>query len=252
MLTPFPQGGYQFLPSIEPFSRGVVALPGFEIVRVRLQNPVPEQAGLERIQTYLEGLGRPVAALCALELRIAQPVSFEEFVTFNYNYRRVVSRLGIDADGHIPMARTNVAPGINPPNETLVYGFSYTVPSGTNGQPDRSFIVTGTAELKERSMMPTSVVRYGETTPDALAAKAQQVVSNLERRLAKLNTTWSDSVNLSVYTVHGIQPFLAAQILESAGAASIHGVHWYYSRPPIVGLEFEMDMQSVRRSLWLD
>jgi hypothetical protein len=31
------------------------------------------------------------------------------------------------------------------------------------------------------------------------------------------------------------------------GASAVHGLHWFYSRPPIVGLEFEMDLRGVRR-----
>jgi hypothetical protein len=34
-------------------------------------------------------------------------------------------------------------------------------------------------------------------------------------------------------------------ILEPLGPAAIHGAHWYASRPPIEGLEFEMDLRGV-------
>ena len=39
-------------------------------------------------------------------------------------------------------------------------------------------------------------------------------------------------------------------ILGVAGAAAVHGVRWYPSHPPIVGLEYEMDMRGVARE-WL-
>jgi hypothetical protein len=35
------------------------------------------------------------------------------------------------------------------------------------------------------------------------------------------------------------------------GPAAVHGVHWYLSRPPIEGLEYEMDMRGVRREVRL-
>ena len=41
------------------------------------------------------------------------------------------------------------------------------------------------------------------------------------------------------------------EVLKPAGAAAIHGVHWYPSRPPIQGLDYEMDMRGVARELVL-
>ena len=38
-------------------------------------------------------------------------------------------------------------------------------------------------------------------------------------------------------------------LLSPLGAAAVHAFHWYYSRPPIVGLEFEVDMRGVRQEL---
>ena len=40
-VTLNPKGGYRFLPGIEPYSSGVIAEPGFEIVHVTLSSPVP-------------------------------------------------------------------------------------------------------------------------------------------------------------------------------------------------------------------
>jgi hypothetical protein len=41
------------------------------------------------------------------------------------------------------------------------------------------------------------------------------------------------------------------EVLGPAGAAAIHGVRWYPSRPPIQGLDYEMDMRGVARELVL-
>jgi len=38
-------------------------------------------------------------------------------------------------------------------------------------------------------------------------------------------------------------------VLGVAGPAAIHGVRWYPSHPPIIGLEYEMDMRGVAREL---
>jgi hypothetical protein len=63
--------------------------------------------------------------------------------------------------------------------------------------------------------------------------------------------TWAEAMAASIYTVHPLQSFLVSEILDVIGQASIHGVHWYYSHPPVQGLEFEMDLRGVRRELRL-
>lgn len=252
MLVPHSEGGYQFLPSIEPFSRGVVALPSFAIIRAVLRHPLPLEKGIQVIQHYLQGEGRPLAALCGVELRVPRQFSFQGFVEFNYAYRQALDKLAISVDGDIPMARTNVAPVMQPPAETVLSAFCYTVPGHTNGRSTQSFLVTGTAELKHRSMSPQAVVRLGETTPDALAEKASQVLSNLERRLQKLDVPWMQSTRVSIYTPHNLDAELAATILSKIGPAALHELHWCYSYPPIEGLAFEMDLHEVQREVWVD
>jgi len=36
-----------------------------------------------------------------------------------------------------------------------------------------------------------------------------------------------------------------------AGAAALHGVRWFPSRPPVVGLDYEMDLRGVAREIWI-
>jgi hypothetical protein len=36
---------------------------------------------------------------------------------------------------------------------------------------------------------------------------------------------------------------LASEILPRLGAAGQHGVTWHYARPPIVSIEYEMDLR---------
>jgi len=40
-------------------------------------------------------------------------------------------------------------------------------------------------------------------------------------------------------------------VLRPAGAAAIHGVRWFPSRPPVVGLDYEMDLRGVAREIWI-
>jgi len=74
-----PGGNYRFLPGIAPFSSGVVALPGYQVVHVTLRAPIPWRDGFALIDRHLRPEGRPRAALCAIELRSPTPFSFEGF-----------------------------------------------------------------------------------------------------------------------------------------------------------------------------
>ena len=56
-LVPCPAGQYRFLPGIEPFSSGVVAVPGHEITHVTLQAPIPYREGFALIDRHLRALG---------------------------------------------------------------------------------------------------------------------------------------------------------------------------------------------------
>jgi hypothetical protein len=47
--------------------------------------------------------------------------------------------------------------------------------------------------------------------------------------------------------VHDVNAVLAAEILPRIGAAGQHGVTWHYTRPPIISIEFEMDLRGCPR-----
>ena len=71
----------------------------------------------------------------------------------------------------------------------------------------------------------------------------------MENRLRGLGGDWPDVTAIDVYTIHPIEPLLPEVILGRAGPAATHGVRWFYSRPPIVGIEYEMDLRGVRTEL---
>jgi hypothetical protein len=41
------------------------------------------------------------------------------------------------------------------------------------------------------------------------------------------------------------------RVLVRAGDAAVHGIHWFPSRPPIVGLKLEIDVRSAGLELVL-
>jgi hypothetical protein len=238
-----PRGGYRFLTGIAPYSSGVVAAPGYQIVRATLQAPLPYRQGFGLIERQLAGLGRPRAALCAIELRAPRPWSFAGFAGFNAEYQRLLAEWDVLLDGHNPIARTNVAPALAAPSEPALYAFSYSLPA----EPDlpATFVVAGAGELPEGVLSAEAIVRAGESSPEAIAAKAAFVIELMRGRVAGLGVSLADVTAVDLYTLHSPAPFLERVILEPLGPAAIHGAHWYASRPPIEGLEFEMDLRGV-------
>ena len=53
----------------------------------------------------------------------------------------------------------------------------------------------------------------------------------------------SSNSSTQVYTVHPLHSFLADEIVRR-GAAE-HGISWHFCRPPVVGLDYEMDCRHV-------
>lgn len=129
-LIPFAGGGFAFLKGVFPYSQGVVALPRFAIERARFARPLPMAAGFRGIAEHLAALGRPKTAFCGCELRSPKPFSFAGFGGFNTGYVAVLEQWGLYRNGLNPVARSNVAPEIDPPTEPCFYAFSYSVPPG--------------------------------------------------------------------------------------------------------------------------
>lgn len=242
------RGGYRYLAGISAYSSGVVALPGHEIVHATLAQPIPLAAGFDLVAGHLDGLGRPRQALCAMELRSPKPFSFDGFADFNIGYADVLRDWDIHVGDDNPVARTNVAPEVAPPAEPSLYAFAYTVPSET---PTPTFVVAGAGEVHRQSLEVQTIVREGETGPDAMAEKAAHVLGVIQARMEGLGADWPRVTATDVYTVHQLQPYLASVLLEPMGAAAAHGVRWHFTRPPIEGLDFEMDARGIAREIVL-
>ncbi len=242
-------GGYSFLKGISPYSGGVAALSGFEILHVRFRESIPLDRGFAAIESYLKLQGRPRQALCAVELRSPRPFTFQGFQNFNQRYVDILERWGLLLGGVNPVARTNVAPQLLAPAEPSVYGFSVTV--AAENAPS-SFVIAGSGELPEGSLDPHEVIRRGETSVSALQEKARFVMGLMSARLAGLDVSWKQVTSAQVYTVHDIHPFLEREILSGMREAASVGIHWHYARPPIESIEYEMDLRGCRREAILE
>lgn len=238
----FAEGGYRYVPGVFQYSAGVAALDGFEIRRIRFQKPVPVQEGFSRIKDILADYKRPLTSFCACELR--SPAQFSEvgFRSFNETYVDTLEDWGIYDGQTNPVARSNVCPEVNGPTEPQFYAFSFTV-EAKGAKP--SFVVAGSGEAPEgHDNYRDHIVRLGDTSPNAIEEKANFVLGEMERRLSGLGFDWGTVTATQLYTVHNIHHFLQRGI-EQRGATPA-GLTWYYARPPIVGLEFEMDCRGVR------
>jgi len=244
MLLTNSRGGYSFLRGISPYSGGAVASAGFTIEHVRLDRPIPWQSGFDLVDAHLRAAGRPRAALCAMALRSPAPFSFAGFKEFNSSYVSVLKSWEIFVDGINPVARTNVAPEINPPAEPSLYSFAYTVPAE---DALRAFVVAGAGELPEGSLYPEDVIRRDETSRDALAEKARFVLGLMEGRMQGLGVSWDQASTTNIYSVYDVNALLPSVILPRIGGAAVHGVTWHYTRPPIVSIEYEMDVRGGTR-----
>ena len=122
-LIAHPQGDYLFLPGISPYSCGVVSAPGFEIAHVTFRHPIAYHRMFDVIENYLKDSRRPKDALCGIELRSPRPFTFSGFAEFNAGYSKVLEDWGLFVDGINPVARTNVAPEVDPPSEPGLFGF---------------------------------------------------------------------------------------------------------------------------------
>jgi len=240
-LVSFDRGGYRFLKSVFQYSAGVVAQPGYEIVRVRFLRPVPMADAFPRIERMIDSENRPISAFCACELRSPHPVSDEGFYDFNKRYVERLRLWDIFDGAQNPVARSNVCPAIDPPKEPGVYAFAYTR-EAKNAEP--SFIVSGGAEAPEgRANYRDYIVRLGDLSSEGMREKSSFVMDEMGRRLSALGFGWADTTGAHVYTIRSLDQGIGEELSRRGDVYT--GLNWQYCRPPIADLEFEMDCRRV-------
>lgn len=247
----FAPGGYRYVKAVFQYSGGVAAEPGFEIERARFMQPLPLADAFAAVEAHLKALGRPSTAFAQCELRSPAPFTDQGFFDFNKVYVGTLARWGIYKEGHPlmnPVARTNVCPMYDKPAAPSMFAFSYTVPA-----PDAkraTFITAGGGDAREAGpSYRERIVRLGDTSPEGLREKAVFVITEMERRMRLLGFGWQDAVTTQVYSVQNIG-HLVGELLAARGAAA-GGIVWNYARPPVVDLEYEMDVRGAAREIIL-
>lgn len=237
----FVPGGFRYIPAVFQYSGGVAALPGFEIQRVRFRAPLPLAQGFSEVEKIIRGVERPLASFCACELRSPAPFTDEGFQAFNESYVRPLRKWGLLNGNANPVARSNVCPEVNTLLEPSFHAFSFTVVAS---KAMSTFVISGSGEARGGGENYSArTIRYGETHPEAMREKARFVLNEMERRLALFDRGWTDTTATQVYTVHNVYPFFADEIVRRGAAHS--GLTWHLNRPPVLGLEFEMDCRSI-------
>jgi hypothetical protein len=238
----FEPGGYRYIPGMFQYSAGVAALPGFTIVRVTFRKDVPLVEGFSLVERTLDAAKRPYTAFCACELRSPAPFSEGGFVAFNQEYVKTLARWGIyDGGATNPVARSNVCPEIDPPKEPVFRAFSYTAPA-PGAAP--SFVIAGSGEAPEgKGNYGKYVVRPGDTSAEGMREKSRSVLGEMERRMSLFGFGWKDTTAVQLYTVYDIHAHLGDEIVRRGAARN--GLTWHLARPPVVGLDYEVDCRGL-------
>jgi hypothetical protein len=236
----FAPGGYRYLPAVMQYSAGVAAASGFAIERVQFLRPLPLDLGFEAAAALLHARNRELTAFCACELRSPAPFTEQGFAAFNRQYVTTLERWGVYRNGVNPVARTNVCPVIDPPSTPSMHAFAFTVPAdpGASG----TFVVAGSGETREGgASYRESIVAYGDVSTEGLRQKMRHVVAEMQRRLSGLGFAAGDATAVNAYTAHDVGALLRTEIFERGFARD--GLMLQLSLPPVVGLEFEMDVR---------
>jgi hypothetical protein len=246
----FAAGNYRFIKAVFQYSGGVAAEPGYEIERARFAVPLPLADAYAAVEAHLKALGRPTTAFAACELRTPEQFTEQGFIDFNRIYVKTLERWGIYRDGAEPVnpvARTNVCPVHDKPDEAVMYAFSYTVPAP---RTHPTFILSGGGEARAKGGTYTErIVRLNDTSPAGMREKVGYVIGEMERRLGLLGFSWAEAITTQAYTVQDIG-HLVGPLLDARGAMR-GGLVWYYARPPVIGLEYEMDVRGAVREIVL-
>jgi len=247
MLIENERGNFTFIRGIGPFSAGVRAHPGFAIVHAAFRPFVPLARGYELVERHLRELSRPIQALCGMQLRIPRPLSREGFEDFNRPYIEKLRGWGLEVDGANPVTRTNVALEVSGVAEPSLAGFFYATPAPRDVP---SWVLSGVPEIASRDGA-VKVVAPGDTSAEGLRQKTQCILDILARHLTELRLGWDQATAINLYGVHDLHPLMGSTILPAFGTGARSGITWHYARPPVSGLELEIDGWSVLRDEYL-
>jgi hypothetical protein len=244
-------GGYSYLPGGRFTGCGVIASPGMVIEHAVLPRPRPLRVGLDPIRRHLDRIGRPLEALCGIDLRLPGAMRMTAYRDHGERCLAYLNAWGLLRDGACPLTTTGVAPSVASPAEPALVAFSYTT-TGRRTRRPACLLVCGVAELAIGARFPGDVVRHGETGFDALAEKAAYVAREIGARIAALGASWEPADRVRLCSAHPAVFEAGRRVLAGMGVHPEHGLIWYEGAPPVVGLELQMDVRRHARELVLE
>jgi hypothetical protein len=253
-VSNFAVGGYRYIPSVFQYSAGVAAESGFRLEQARFKSPVPIQNAFAIVERHLTQIGRPFTAFAHCELR--SPGQFDDngFIEFNKKYVGTLQKWGIYQAQNAgtkainPVARTNVCPEFFGPQEISMLAFTYTVPCATDS--NANFVVSGGGDARPGSEpYKDRIIAYGDHSQSGLQLKVEFVIQEMEKRLKSLGFNWNDVACTQAYSVHNIGG-LVESLLASQGFMRT-GLSWHFARPPVMGLDFEMDLRGAVNQVYV-
>ncbi len=236
------EGSCRVLPGAAAYCGGVLPYEGYEVVRAVLRSWPPLNQGYAFVESYLKRIGRPTQALCGMELRVPAPLLFKDWSTFNAPYLEQLRKWGLMFGDYSGVCRSNIALAVDPPTAASLCAFSYTVPASAKG---KTFFLSGQADIDAKG----KPIAEGDTGPAAMTQRARYTFDAVGATLAKLGVSWQDTTHIALFHVHEIPDLWGAELLGSLGEARRRGVQLYRARPPIAGLEVELEARAVRQEL---
>jgi hypothetical protein len=110
------------------------------------------------------------------------------------------------------------------------------------------FVVAGSGEAGgSGGPYGERIVRLGDQSVEGMRAKARFVLGAMEQRMAALGKSWPDVTETQLYTIFDIHPHFADEFIRRRAAPG--GLTWHYCRPPVQGLDYEIDVRGVGKEL---
>lgn len=240
-----PDGGFRFLPAGPVFAGGAVAQPGYEIVHAVLKPWLALDQGYAFVERHLAAAGRPMRALCGMELRLPRQLSMDEFRAFNQPYQQRLIEWGLLVEGRNPVSRTNVAPALEPPEVPSLHGFSYAVPSTS---VRATFVMSGITERGPDGRP----IAAGDTSINGMREKVSFVIGAVASRLGELGLAFRDATQVEFYAAESVETVLSQLLLPAIEEPARRGLRWHFGRPPVQGLEVELEARAVTREFILN
>lgn len=231
-------GGYRYIEGGSWSSLGVVAAPGTSLTRSEFLHPIPLPAALDVVAAQLDMAGRPLEALCGLELRQPALLSVDSFDEQNAHYLVELGRNGLLTEGRSTIARTNVVPVDGPPTELSIIAYTWTTPEPPASQPH--YVITGIADVSGPKL-PDDIVSRGRRDESALAAKSETIVAELVSRLKALAVTWQPTDDTVIYADRSDVPPHGIAAMDQHWDGADQSLRWVPSHPPVDELELEID-----------